>query len=427
MVNKINSILKQVLEKVEPSEKELNYIENSLSELIKLLKQRIKSLNLNVEIFVGGSFAKKTMIKKDNYDIDLFLRFSKKYKEDLSKLTEKIIQGIKDTSLIHGSRDYFKITKNSLLYFEIIPVLKITNPKQAENITDLSYSHVKYIHKKAKQKNLSKEIMLAKAFCYANHCYGAESYIKGFSGYSLELLIYHYGSFLKFIRAMSKVKKEKVVIDIEKDYKNKQVVLMDVNNSKLQSPIIIIDPTCKQRNALAALSNETFESFKKECINFLKNPSIKFFEIKKINLEEIKKNSKKNNNEFLLLEAKTKKQSGDIAGSKLLKFYNHLSQEINFFFEIKNKGFNYNNNQSARYFFVLKKKSEIIIQGPRINDKENIVEFKKKHKEVYEKKGRIYAKEKIIFDIKKFIKIWKEKNKKKIKEMYILGFVVVDD
>jgi len=54
-------------------------------------------------------------------------------------------------------------------------------------------------------KKILDEIRIAKAFCYANNCYGAESYISGFSGYALELLVYHYKSFLKFIKSMVKL------------------------------------------------------------------------------------------------------------------------------------------------------------------------------------------------------------------------------
>ena len=45
------------------------------------LKKRLKILNIDAEVFVGGSYAKNTMIKKDSYDIDIFLRFSKDHKE----------------------------------------------------------------------------------------------------------------------------------------------------------------------------------------------------------------------------------------------------------------------------------------------------------------------------------------------------------
>ena len=200
---------------------------------------------------------------------------------------------------------------------------------------------------------------------------------------------------------------------------------MDLNSSKLKSPIILIDPTYKQRNALAALSDETLEKFKKICGKFLKNPSIKTFEIKKTDLEKIKKDAKKKKFEFILLEAKTDKQEGDIAGSKLLKFYNHLNNETEKFFEIKNKGFNYNKKKSARYFFVVKSKGEILHDGPMINDIDNVKRFKKEHPKVFMKNHKVYAKEKIKFNIKKFIEDWKVKNKKKIREMSIKKLRVV--
>ncbi len=449
MTKKFDSILKQVLEKVEPSKKELDVINTSLKEFLEKFKKKLKNSKIDAEVFVGGSFAKKTVIKKDNYDADIFLRFPKNKNKEISNLTGKILKNMKleKVLIVHGSRDYFQVKINPYFFIEIIPVLKVKSPKEAENITDLSYSHVKYINKKIKSAKLLDEIRIAKAFCYANHCYGAESYIKGFSGYALELLVYHYGSFLKFIKAVSKMNNlpsrsrgkvtpregartsyeasNKVVLDIEKHHKNKQAVLMDVNSSKLQSPIILIDPTYKQRNVLAALSDETFEKFKKDCNKFLKSPSIKAFKIKKTDLKKIKQNAKKKNFEFILIETKTNKQEGDVAGSKLLKFYKHLNYEVEKFFDVKNKGFNYNHKKSARCFFVVKNKKEILLQGPNISDLKNVKEFKKKHKNYFTKKNKIYAKEKIRFNIKEFVNSWKKKNKKKIKEMYIEELKIV--
>ena len=78
-----------------------------------------------------------------------------------------------------------------------------------------------YVVQGIKNKSILDEIKIAKAFCYANNCYGAESYVQGFSGYALELLVYYYGGFINFLRAVSKEKannKEKIVIDIEKNY-----------------------------------------------------------------------------------------------------------------------------------------------------------------------------------------------------------------
>jgi len=263
MTKRVDQILNQVLEKIRPPKEDLDFIDENLKRFLKEVHNQIVKLGISVEVFVGGSFAKRTVIKKDNYDVDVFLRFNKKYiEEDLSKLTQDILRGLKNVSLVHGSRDYFKVKITKDFFIELIPVLKVEKPGEAENITDLSYSHVKYLNKKLKSPKILDDIRLAKAFCYASNCYGAESYIRGFSGYGLELLVYHYGGFLKFIRAMIKIG-EKEIIDIEKLHKNKQAIMMDLNSSKLLAPIILIDPTYKQRNVLAALSDETFEKFKK--------------------------------------------------------------------------------------------------------------------------------------------------------------------
>ena len=366
----VKSILKEVLKNIEPSAEEKKIIDESVRFFTGELKKRISKMKHPPEIFIGGSYAKKTLIRKDKYDIDIFLRFGKEFEnENLSGVTKNLLKNFKNVFLVHGSRDYFRIKSNENLFIELVPVKKINSPEKSENITDLSYSHVKYINKKIKNLKILDDIKIAKAFCHANNCYGAESYIKGFSGYSLELLVYYYKSFLKMIKDLSKPMKkssrEKIIIDIEKSYRIKKNVLIDMNSSKLESPIILVDPTYKQRNALAALSEESFERFQKACREFLKNPSIKSFEKKKIDLEKIKNSAESKKQEFILIDISTNKQDGDIAGSKLIKFYRHLSSEFSENgFEIKNSGFNYNGKKSARCFFVLSRKKEIFLNRP---------------------------------------------------------------
>ncbi|MEK6906183.1 MAG: nucleotidyltransferase domain-containing protein [Nanoarchaeota archaeon] len=417
---KIKDILKEVLEEITPSKQELDEIKFELSNFLKKLTSSIKNSKINAEIFVGGSFAKNTFIRKGHYDIDIFLRFDKKYKEEeISNLTEKSLKIFKNVLKIHGSRDYFKIKIKPSLFFEIIPVIKINHHKDSKNTTDLSYLHVKYTSKKIISKKILDEIKISKAFCYANNCYGAESYIRGFSGYALELLVYYYGSFINFAKAISEAKKEKIIVDIEKDYKNKRDILMNLNSSKLQSPIILIDPVHKQRNALAALSEEKFEVFRREAAKFLKNPSKKSFEIKKEDIQQSEINAKKKKHDFVLVTIKTDRQEGDIAGSKLLKFHNHLTSEIKRFFDIKDLWFEYDGEKTARCFFAVTRKKEVIHNGPDIRDKENLKSFKREHKKTFIKNNKIYAKEKINFNIKQFIRLWSEKNSKKLNEMSI--------
>lgn len=425
MAKKHELVLEKVLGEVTPHKKEIDEMNSLLEKFKKKLDLKIKELRIDAEIFVGGSFAKNTVVKKDVYDVDLFLRFNPRYKEEeFTQLAKKILKKIKNISIIHGSRDYFKVKVNSIFSFEIIPVKKVKNPPEAENITDLSYSHVKYIKKKVKSKKILDGIKLAKAFCYATKTYGAESYVHGFSGYSLELLVYYYGGFLEMLKSLVKENKDKIIVDIEKEYKRKQDVLLDLNSSKLDSPIILIDPTFKGRNALAALSEETFEIFRENAKKFLKKPTVEIFELKEANLKKIKTNALLQGKEFVIIRTKTKRQEGDIAGTKLLKFHRHLTFEIKKYFEIGETGFRYLGNKIGESYFVLKKKEFILFSGPSVKDKKNVLKFEKEHPKTFVEEGKIFAKEKIDFDSKGFFKFWKKKNKRKIKQMYVSKFKV---
>jgi tRNA nucleotidyltransferase (CCA-adding enzyme) len=417
----IQKKFEDILKKISPSKEELKEINEKLKKFLRVIKKEIKNKKINVEIFIGGSFAKGTQIRKKVYDIDIFFRFSKNHK-NISAITENLLKNFKNVTKVHGSRDYFRVQIEKNLFFEIVPVLKIKKPNQADNITDLSYSHVKYIKKKIKNKRILDEIQLAKAFCYSTKTYGAESHIRGFSGYSLELLIIYYKNFLNFLKEICKNKDEKIIIDIEKIYKNKPQVLRELNESKLGSPIILIDPTHKYRNALAALSYETFKKFKEEARKFLKNPSEKFFEVKEKNFDNIKRKYKRYDG--VVVEIKTNKQEGAIAGSKLLKFFNYLNCKISKYFEIKEKNFEYNGDNSAKGIFVAKSKEKILISGPYLNDKKNVKKFKENHKNIYIKKNRVYCEEKINFNLKEFLNNLKKKDKKIIKEMGISGIEV---
>lgn len=424
-MKKENLVLKEVLSYAKPTKDTLKDIDSKVKEFVKKLKRRIKTMKIDCEVFVGGSYAKKTLIKRDYYDVDIFLRFGKKCSEEaLSDLSRKILEKDFDFEVVKGSRNYYKINISKNFDFEVVPVRKVSKPKDAKNITDLSYSHVKYINKKIKNNNILDEIILAKAFCYANGCYGAESYIDGFSGYSLELLVIYYKSFLKFLKEMVKVERVKI-IDMEKMFKNKNEIMIEINSSKLNSPIILIDPTFSERNVAAALSRETFEKFRDSAKKFLKKPSKKSFEKKIIDFSKLAESSKKRNEDFLLFEIKTNKQRGDIAGSKLKKFFGHLVKEFEEYFNVKKEEFYYLGKDKAKCFLEAKKKPKLIHFGPYIDDKKNVERFKKNHPKTYVEKKRIYSEEKIDFSLKEFLNKWILKHKRIINEMKISEIKII--
>lgn len=418
-MEKHKEILKEVLLRINPSREQLREIDKIVKEFLKGVKKNIKSRGISAEIFVGGSFAKGTVINKKEYDVDIFIRYGKKHlNEDFSILTQRILEGVREVCRVHGSREYFRIKCNSRLSIEIIPVKRINRPIEAENITDLSYSHVKYINKRVKSQRILDEMKIAKAFCYANDCYGAESYIHGLSGYGLELLVYYYNGFFNLAKAIAR-SKGKIVIDIEKFYKKKEEIFLNINSSKLDSPIILIDPTYKQRNVLASLSDSTFKRFREKCKEFVKKPDIGLFEKKRIDLtKEIEKAERRGEN-FIHMNLLTSKQEGDIAGSKLLKFFNHLEEELKKRFILKKNIFVYSNKKDAEIFLSVRPKKNILIKGPREKDKMHREAFLKEHKCTFIRRGRVYAREEPEKNIKKYVSSWIEKNSKKIQEMSI--------
>ncbi|MBS3074827.1 nucleotidyltransferase domain-containing protein [Candidatus Pacearchaeota archaeon] len=428
MKKEINSILKKEIENIKLDKKTFDEINRVCREFIYVLKNQLKKKKIKAEVFLGGSLAKNTIIKKtekDKYDIDIFVRFDKKSslkktleKDNLSEILEKLLD--KNAVKVHGSRDYYQFLKKNIR-IEVIPVKKIKNPAAAENVTDLSYFHVNYVvNKTKKNRKLSNEIMLAKAFTYAQNSYGAESYIHGFSGYALELLICHYKSFLKFIEAVAK-SQERIIIDDSKFYKKKEELLMEMNESKIISPIILIDPTFKERNALAGLSKETFEKFKKSCKDFLANPSSYFFTKKNI-YDELK-----NNKNLKIISVKTSKQKGDIAGTKSKKFFDFFVYNIKKEFVVKNGEFEYDDEKNIAYFYlIVDKKNEEVIKGPPINIVEHLTGFKKAHPNVFIKDGISYAKIAHNLSFEEFLKRFLEKDKKIIKEMGVREVKIID-
>lgn len=451
MKKSIKAILEKVINSIKPSLSEIENVKKIISNFSDILDSSLKKHKILAETFIGGSIAKNTIVKRKRYDIDVFVRFSyEKYKErerELGNILEKAaldsfnrFKGFSKENTrfrlekMHGSRDYFNINFYNKklgmeLIIEIVPTLEIKKPSEARNITDLSFFHVKYVVNELKKKKVTDDIMLAKAFCYAQRCYGAESHIKGFSGYAIELLILYYGGFEKFIKNAASWK-GKVIIDPAKKYRNEQDVLTNINEAKLQSPVILIDPTYSMRNVCAAVSEETFNEFVNGCKEFIKKPRLELFQEYKIDKAELMKEAKKRKAKLAILKIEIKKDKEDIAASKIVKFCNFIIHQLevdDFNFirkEIEFLGFK-NDNYNALLYILYKEPSTFeIVDGPPLAMKEHAEKFRGKYKKCFEKNGRIYAKTKRkIKSMKNFIGYIKKGNE--IKDMQIFGLEIV--
>src|SRR3989344_5708124 len=236
-----------VLDSVKPGMWERRRVNNKVKKFLKFIDKYLNGL----EVVVGGSFAKDTWLS-GNHDIDVFVMFPyEKYKKsDISKLLANRLARYK---LVHGSRDYFQVEYSGFL-FELIPVLKINSSSKAVNVTDVSPLHTEWVNENIKEN--SDDERLAKLFAKCNNVYGAESYIKGFSGYLLEVLTIHYKGFFNLMKGVSKWR-DREFIDTLGHYKDRSDIISKLNRSKITS-LIVIDPVQKNRNIAAAVSSEKY-------------------------------------------------------------------------------------------------------------------------------------------------------------------------
>jgi len=384
----VKNILDQIKKELKPEEKS----SENARKFVKLLNVTLSSLKINAKAELGGSLAKGTHLK-NKHDADIFVRFSKEYRgKNISEQLKKVLKKLKITfDEVHGSRDYYQVKKE--VTYEIVPVMFVENYKDADNVVDMSPLHVKYFELKAKEnKNLRDEIRLTKQFMKVAKAYGAESYIQGFSGHVVDLLIINYGSFEKLIKAASKWK-HRTIIDIEKYHKFPE---MSLNSSKILGPLIIVDPVQKNRNAAAAVSTECYERFKKACKEFIKKPSLDSFRIKTLE-EEFKLAGSRKKGTVCQIIVKPLSGKRDVIGAKVLKIKEYLDVSLKRNdFEVLWTSWNFSENETKIMWIINKQKlsDNLIKEGPLLEMKSFVLEFKKKHKKTILKKDRIYAEEK---------------------------------
>ena len=363
--------MRDVLHSLKPTKKEEIVIKKYIKEVLNTIKIK------DAQAVVGGSFAKKTWLR-GNCDIDIFVQFDyKKYKDKSRQISDILEKSLKKLypERLHGSRDYFRVKRGAYI-FEIVPILKITKAEQAVNITDVSPLHTQWV----KKHHNEDEIRLSKAFARAQDVYGAESYLHGFSGYVLEVLTIHYGSFLKFMKAASQWKQQ-TIIDSERLLHNP---LLELNNAKIQSPLILVDPVDRMRNAAAALSREKYHLFIQKCKAYLKKPNQRSFLVKK---KIIPKGA------IAFAFPLSKKKS--VAGTYFSLFNKLKRQLILEGFVLKKSDFVVEDSLILWFLFQREQLSEFIERrGPPVSAKEHVKRFRKKHREVYVKRGVLYAREK---------------------------------
>ncbi len=379
MVDELDAVLKRQISLLTPKEGS-----KKPDDFIKELNELLTRFKIDAEAVIGGSWAKGTYLPND-HDIDVFVRFNPKYSDsEMSNLLGKVLLNLGDPLRVKGSRDYFQIGLDGF-NFELVPVMRIDDPKDARNVTDMSPMHVEYVRKHIERNpSLTDNIRLAKRFCKAAGIYGAESYINGFSGHVIDLLVINHGSFIELLKAASGSWGDRLVLPVGAD-------TSFLSKDKTLGPMIIVDPIQPNRNAAAALSKESFNRFKEVAKNFLDNPSDDYFKIIPVTKEYLGKKFPK---DLFVYELLPLRGSKDVVGTKLLKVHEHfVKQAIAEGFEIIDEGFHFDGKLAICYLVVKESELTPIFEriGPPTSQEKDVEKFLLVHRahEVSEKEGRL--------------------------------------
>lgn len=372
----LSPMLKEVVRGITPTARP-----PEVERLVAAINRDLKKRGTKAEAHIGGSFAKDTWLVGD-HDVDIFVAFDLRHKDDnLSDLLEKALRPLLPRR-VHGSRDYFQIDDH--FTYEIIPVLAIKKASDAQNITDFSLKHVAWVN--ARSRKLKDDIRLAKKFCKAQRVYGAESYIRGFSGHVVDLLVIHHGGFLPLLRAARRWT-PKTVIDPVNAHNGK--ALLALNRSKTEGPLVLVDPVQPDRNAAASLTLENYNRFITAAGRFLDAPDARHFERAPLDFTALAKKGA-----LVKVRATPTEGSDDIAGTRLLKLFEHARSALTAAdFTVMNAAWEWT-AKDALLWYVTKERllpATRRVDGPPVALAKHAAAFRKKHRKTTVFKGRLVA------------------------------------
>jgi tRNA nucleotidyltransferase (CCA-adding enzyme) len=269
----METVLKKVLAKITPTDGEHKLEGKLISGIIEKLR------TYKVSPILVGSNAKGTDLRGDK-DIDIFIRFPvntsrKRLEERGLEIGKSLFKALRAPCEVdYAEHPYVKGVYRGYR-IEIVPCFM---GKDILSSVDRTPFHTEYVKKKIKARpGLSGEIRLLKQFMKAAGVYGAEAKVQGFSGYLVELLVIHYGSFERVLSAAQQWRPGKT-IDPEKQWDDPKSLRHFFTNAAL----IVVDPVDRDRNVAAAVSAEKLAEFSAATKDFLLAPSErKFFPQKK--------------------------------------------------------------------------------------------------------------------------------------------------
>jgi len=325
MVKNYSLVLNIVLKKVLPKETDELRLKNWAKKALEQAK--VLGKEYNAIPILAGSITRDTWLP-GKFEFDIFVQFpetfpEKQFESAGLQIGKKLITKLGGKFEIRYAQHPYVSGKVDGIQIDVVPCYHVGSPEKMRSAVDRTPFHVKYIEENI-NKTLSNEVRLLKQFCLANDIYGADTKTEGFSGYVCELMVIKYKNFLNVLKNCLSWRPGEV-LDLKNFYKKE-----DYGKLRKQfknHPLILIDPTDKERNTCAALSPKNFFKLKKLATDFLLKPNESFFFGKKLQPlteNELMINQKKRITEIILIVFRPPKIVPDILWPQLRRFGERL-------------------------------------------------------------------------------------------------------
>ncbi|MBU0530240.1 MAG: CCA tRNA nucleotidyltransferase [Candidatus Aenigmatarchaeota archaeon] len=277
----MDTILKQVLKRITPSETEKHKTQGFIQNVIRVSGKLLEPRGL--EQVLAGSYMRDTWMK-DKKEFDLFIMFPEdtsremleKQGVEMGKMIVKVLKGRYE--IAYAEHPYVRSVVGEY-QIDIVPCYKLESAEKIKSAVDRTPFHNRWLARNLEAK-LVGDVRLFKQFVKSLEIYGSDTKTSGLSGYLCELLVIHHGSFKNLMQSIFMWQAGAVFIDIhgERSYDSLD---KELKNTFSKHPLVVIDPVDKNRNVAAAFSYESFMKLVYHAGYFLKKPSASYFSIAK--------------------------------------------------------------------------------------------------------------------------------------------------
>ncbi len=407
MKKSAKEICEEVLKKIKPSEEEENLLKKVANDILNRVSRTLEEADLDFKIGLEGSFRKGTWLKGET-DVDIFVRIPASANEETLRNVyyPYLKDAVRDLNPVErfAEHPYVEVFEEGVRV-NIVPCYDV-KPGEWKSATDRTPYHTEYVLKHLPEEARD-EVRLLKKFMKGIGVYGAEIKVLGFSGYLCELLIIHYGDFLKTLKAASNWRPVEI-IDVAGVSRLSKKELLDRFKG---NPLIVIDPVDPMRNVAAAVSLDSFSKFVLAARKFLEKPDESFFfppEKKPLSYWSLRSFLQKRRSHLFFFVVEELNLVPDVLWGELRKASSALASLL------KREGFSVlgsfiwsENGRSVICLEVDKKElpKTFLHVGPPVWLKEHVDRFLKKHKTCRISAGRlVVTKQREKTSIKEIVK-----------------------